>query len=307
MVTMSLAEAYNRHLISAIMKHKVGNPELKRQLRANGHSAIDADSPAYLEHAASTLDESALDALLRDDWPAMREGASAFEPLPGIPIAAFAPAEPDATPPRCLFALAALAATSVRERPEGALARAVIAALSGQRARADAILDDDIAGLLRRADIEAEGGADAQKRGYAAVGAGADEGGATSVDALMEGLRGSKLGALAAEISNEVGGPRDFAEAGDMDGLLGNIVSKVGSKIQNKIASGEVSHEELLKEAFGFLSTFQACGGVGGNSPDSFNPADLMQTMMRSMVQSSALSKSKAFPSAKRSQNNSML
>jgi hypothetical protein len=58
---------------------------------------------------------------------------------------------------------------------------------------------------------------------------------------------------------------------------LTNIIQKVGSTIQDKIQTGELKHEDLLKEAFSLMGRMQTGGGKGGSLPGM--PAGFMDMM----------------------------
>ncbi len=91
------------------------------------------------------------------------------------------------------------------------------------------------------------------------------------VDDTMNMFENSKIGSLAKEISEEIdmtslniNGPEDLLNFENLTGsnnVLGNIVSKVGSKIQNKIASGEINQGELVSEALGLIGMLNGAGG----------------------------------------------
>jgi hypothetical protein len=101
---------------------------------------------------------------------------------------------------------------------------------------------------------------------------GADDEEPEGVNETLNMLENSKIGNLAKEISDEidlsnikVDKPEDLI--GSLlsgDGALNSIIGKVGSKIQSKIASGELKHEELLSDAFSMLSMLNKGGSGGG-------------------------------------------
>ena len=79
-------------------------------------------------------------------------------------------------------------------------------------------------------------------------------------------LQGTQIGSLAQEISKEINikdlninSPEDILKTTNSD-ALGNIISKVGSKMQEKIDKGEIKHDALLKEAFGMFNMFNGSG-----------------------------------------------
>jgi hypothetical protein len=108
----------------------------------------------------------------------------------------------------------------------------------------------------------------------------------------MEGdfLENSSIGRIAKEISEEldisgISKPEDVLNFTDpKNNMIGDIVSKVGTKIHNKLTSGELKQDELLSEAF------QLLGNFGGKMPGGGNLSDLMNNpMMKNMM--SAMSK----------------
>jgi len=109
-------------------------------------------------------------------------------------------------------------------------------------------------------------------------------------------LENSKIGNLAKEISEEidlsnikVDKPEDLI--GSLlsgDGALNNIIGKVGNKIQSKIQSGEIKHEELLSDAFSMLNMLNknGAGGAGGanlGGMGAFMNNPMFAQMMKSM------------------------
>jgi hypothetical protein len=86
-------------------------------------------------------------------------------------------------------------------------------------------------------------------------------------------LKNTKIGSLAEEISREIDisalnieKPEDLLNLGNTanGSIIGDIVSKVGSKIQNKLSSGEINQEELLGEAMSLIGKFGGAGAGGG-------------------------------------------
>lgn len=79
---------------------------------------------------------------------------------------------------------------------------------------------------------------------------------------LKDKLESSTIGSIAKEISNEIDlTSMDVKNPEDIMKLLsGNIIGKVGEKIQKKISSGEIKQQDLLSEAISML------GSMGNNS-----------------------------------------
>jgi hypothetical protein len=134
----------------------------------------------------------------------------------------------------------------------------------------DAIYDEDIRILLK--NIDATSPVSDGSSG------GPDE--ATGADDPMSDLEGTKIGAMAKEISQEldlnelkIEKPEDVMKL--MSGnALGNIIGKVGDKIQKKISTGEMKQEDLVNEALSMLGMLNKGGNGLFNNP-------MMQEMMK--------------------------
>lgn len=92
-------------------------------------------------------------------------------------------------------------------------------------------------------------------------------------------MHNSKIGSIAKEITDEldisslnIQKPEDLLDFKN-NNVIGDIVSKVGSKLQEKFDNKELSHEELLREAMGML------GNLGAGNSMLNNP--LMKEMMK--------------------------
>lgn len=123
------------------------------------------------------------------------------------------------------------------------------------------ILDDDIKMLLEK--LEAV---------YSAVEEPSESG--LKFDPKM--LENSTIGSLAKEIASEldlsnlkVERPEDLLNMGGDNNMIGSIVGKIGSKVNAKLESGELKHEDLLGEAMGLLKSLGGSGALGGflNNP----------------------------------------
>lgn len=91
---------------------------------------------------------------------------------------------------------------------------------------------------------------------------------------IPSSLENSTIGNLAKEISEEINLDDFSIEKPDdiMKLMSGNIIGKVGEKIQKKMATGEIKHEQLLSEAMSMLGNM----GKGG---DIFNNPMIKQMM----------------------------
>lgn len=91
---------------------------------------------------------------------------------------------------------------------------------------------------------------------------------------FLESIENSQIANLAKEISKEIDisslnieKPEDIAKLMDFSGsnnFLGDIVSKVSTKLNEKIANGSMKQEDLMSEAMGMMSMLNGGGGAGG-------------------------------------------
>ena len=294
----TLVGVYNKYLIDALLHAKSDDADgsLRRALRDAGHKAIAPDSVAYIEHAAASLRRDGLRQALAEQVDTLTclsdARALAFEPLPGITVATLTGGHDadDGDIRTYVYILATLGATYdevVDDDGDSPLVKSVIEVLSraqqddetGSSLIVDGIMEDDIAMLLERVAASAAAASMAAKSAAAATTAAEDDDDAAGqpFEGLMKSLKNSKIADMASEISKEIDlsgteNPMDllnFEKLADSSSVLGNIVSKVGSKIQGKLASGELNHDELISEAVGFLKAFE--GGAGGGGADG-NP-----------------------------------
>lgn len=151
------------------------------------------------------------------------------------------------------------------------------------------ILDDDLRSVLSRVQSVAQSG-----DGASATGSG------TSGDDVMNmfaSFENSKICNLAKEISNEIDvsklkidSPQDVMKLLDFsnnNNVLGNIIGKVSSKMQEKISTGEIKHEDLLGEAMSMLNVINKSGAGSGMAANLFNNpmmADMMKHMKKGKV-----------------------
>ena len=285
----TVVRVYNKFLIDMVLNLKGANANLKKALKAAGHKAIDPMSDAYIEHALLSMPRETLvsvQAVL-----ALEDAAiAAFEPLKGVPFEVIgdgASEDGKLTVLGYLFIFATLCATyaECKDGGEGndALVANVLDVLSKVQATdadlndaLDGIMDDDIVGLLERfAEVSV---AAAASRTTAPGGVGGEGGLGGGLDEVMKSLESSKIADLAKEISSEIDvsklasagseNPMDmlnFSNLADSNSVLGSIVSKVGTKIQNKLANGELKHEELLSEAMSLLKAFDTNSALADN------------------------------------------
>jgi hypothetical protein len=112
----------------------------------------------------------------------------------------------------------------------------------------------------------------------------------TSFDG-MEDLKDTTIGKIAKEIIEDVNIDKfkqTISEEGDIlkalanpENGLGELFSKVGNKVTDKISSGELNQDAIMKDAMKFASMLPSMFGTnsgGGNNGD-FNMADMMRMM----------------------------
>ena len=95
---------------------------------------------------------------------------------------------------------------------------------------------------------------------------------------FLESIENSQIANLAKEISKEIDlsslnieKPEDIVKLMDFSGsnnFLGDIVSKVSTKLNEKIANGSMKQEDLMSEAMGMMSMLNSGGGAGGGIAD---------------------------------------
>lgn len=161
------------------------------------------------------------------------------------------------------------------------------------------IIDDDVTKLLSKVTsvsqtVETENFASSADNGFA------------SFD-ILQSLENSKIANLAKEITSEIDlsklsidNPEDISKLMDMTGennFLGNIVSKVSSKLTEKLSNGELKQEELMNEAMsvmgalngndGIGSLLKNMGGLGGLGDIMSNPmmAEMLKMAKKGKVQ----------------------
>lgn len=164
------------------------------------------------------------------------------------------------------------------------------AAMRGEDTTGDLaeILDDDLRGVLSKlskVDKPIEGMASQN----------ADAGLGNMGDDIMNmfgSIENSKICNLAKEISQDIDisnmkidSPEDVMKLMDFsnNNVLGNIIGKVSTKIQEKMSNGELKHEDLLSEAMGMIGMMQKSGAASSlfNNPMM---AEMMKNMKKGKV-----------------------
>ena len=151
------------------------------------------------------------------------------------------------------------------------------------------VLDDSLAAILNA--IKKYGGntrvdaCKASEDAAASEEAGGDDTTPFDPSGIFEKLNNSKIADLAKEISKDIDvsnlktdDPNEviknlFNGTGD-NNVLGNIISKVSSTLNDKINKGELKHEDLLSEAMSMMSMFGGKNNASGGGMGS--PADIL-------------------------------
>jgi len=109
----------------------------------------------------------------------------------------------------------------------------------------------------------------------------------------MDNLKDTTIGKIAKEIIEDVNIDKlkqsIYNNEGDIfkalanpENGLGELFSTVGTKVTNKISSGELNQDAIMKDAMKFASYLPSMFGKGGGSGDGdggFNMADMMKMM----------------------------
>ena len=129
------------------------------------------------------------------------------------------------------------------------------------------IIDDDVRGLLDR------------------IAANSTFAGSAAPPTIEDTISNSQIGSIAKEIAESLDlkglnleKPEDILSGGN-GALIGDLVSKVGSKLQQKFESGAIKQDDLIKEAVSMMGMFGSGGGAGGGGG-----MDLFANLMKSMA-----------------------
>lgn len=154
----------------------------------------------------------------------------------------------------------------------------------------ESIMDEDVTGLVERIAANSTFAGSAKAAAAAAANATNAANAANADPASIESkLSNTKIGSIAKEIAETIDlkglnldKPEDLLN-GSNGNLIGDLVSKVGSKLQQKFESGDVSQDDLIKEAVSMMGMFGGMGGSGGKGGgggmDMF--ANIMKTMAK--------------------------
>ena len=264
--------AFNKVLIDFIMSIKHENADLKAMLRKN-YKVIDNASEDDIARVASILADDALKSRIvgaTDPVSLLSQDLASVEILKDCRLSDIAdklkPDFPRSQLAYYVYFMFLLAMLYTDCADDSLLLEKVLNAVSKVQSGdssaeddLDAILDDDVRAMLKHMQVLTDA--------YASSGGGEDE------EQVFETIMESKIGKLAAEISSEIDPTQldmsnpmdmlDFKKLADGSSPLGGIITKVGSKIQDKIKTGELSQGELLTEAMSMLKMFDKQNMIG--------------------------------------------
>lgn len=107
------------------------------------------------------------------------------------------------------------------------------------------------------------------------------------MEGLANMLEGSKIADLAKEITADIDlskinveRPEDMLKVITDQNIMGDIIGKVGGKIQQKMQSGEIRQEDFVKEAMGMLGGMKN-NPMFANIMKQFNPGEMKKMSTR--------------------------
>lgn len=278
---------FNKFFSSFLKDLKEVNDDLRKNVKAN-YKVIDKTSPDYcvffkenmIEHVQSFIDDT-IDTDLKDKY--VCNGIVLGDVLAGI---ASKSVEEQNIIKNYLYVLVLFAYMSTLDGEEALFTQVVSVLSSIQEGNITAymegkesILEDDVKSLLEKI----------REFGIPPQAPKIDE--SPDPASLFSMLGNSKIADLAKEISQDIDvsslkteNPEDMIknmlDFNSGNNVLGNIIQKVSSSLNNKISSGELKQEDLLGEAMSMMNMFGGSGGGGGN-PFASNPffAQMMKGM----------------------------
>lgn len=278
---------FNKFFSSFLKDLKEVNDDLRKNVKAN-YKVIDKTSPDYcvffkenmIEHVQSFIDDT-IDTDLKDKY--VCNGIVLGDVLAGI---ASKSVEEQNIIKNYLYVLLLFAYMSTLDGEEALFTQVVSVLSSIQEGNITAymegkesILEDDVKSLLEKI----------REFGIPPQAPKIDE--SPDPASLFSMLGNSKIADLAKEISQDIDvsslkteNPEDMIknmlDFNSGNNVLGNIIQKVSSSLNNKISSGELKQEDLLGEAMSMMNMFGGSGGGGGN-PFASNPffAQMMKGM----------------------------
>ena len=320
-LSSELTFTFNKFVIDLVLQLKTSNRDVRNLLKSNFKS-ISTKASEYLDHACNAVPVeavvNAVEAVLSRDFDAIMQDDAMMRVclLKDIPFGLVAKnmAPEDAMyylavlTTLVVFAKSSLPADKVSDKTGDFLQlikRCGDVGLSGESdAVADAIADGfepceqaQLRVLLRCVvdNVRSNFAAGNTTGNTSGNNNNTDATAEDSFDKIQHVLENSKIGSLAKEISQEIDPAQlgvtdpskllNFADLTNGNSALGSIVGKVGSKIQNKIQSGELRHEDLLQEAVSLLSIMdKGFGGASGSSGQSGNPLQGLAPMMQQFM-----------------------
>jgi hypothetical protein len=279
---------FNKFFSSFLKDLKEVNDDLRKNVKAN-YKVIDKTSPDYcvffkenmIEHVQSFIDDT-IDTDLKDKY--VCNGIVLGDVLAGI---ASKSVEEQNIIKNYLYVLVLFAYMSTLDGEEALFTQVVSVLSSIQEGNITAymegkesILEDDVKSLLEKI----------REFGIPPQAPKIDE--SPDPASLFSMLGNSKIADLAKEISQDIDvsslkteNPEDMIknmlDFNSGNNVLGNIIQKVSSSLNNKISSGELKQEDLLGEAMSMMNMFGGSGGSSGGNPFASNPffAQMMKGM----------------------------
>jgi hypothetical protein len=263
-----VAYAFNKFYLNFLNDIKSYNDEFKKCVKSN-FKVFDKTTVAHIETFRSNVDAA--------------ESADAVELLPGLTygdIMLGSDSEKTANVLQSYFYIFKALAHIYDDSDDSSLETilGIIQKIkSGEDVGSDieVVMDDDLRGFLIDLERVLSNTADEAQ---------------PSVEDTMKMFENSMIGNLAKEISEEINvkdlnveNPAELLNFESLvsgsNNVLGNIVSKVSTKIQSKIASGELNQTDLIGEAMNLITMLNT--SAGGANAGMFN--DLMSNIGKTM------------------------
>ncbi len=263
-----VAYAFNKFYLNFLNDIKSYNDEFKKSVKSN-FKVFDKTAVAHIESFRSNADAAETD--------------DAVELLPGLTygeIMLGADSEKTANVLQSYFYIFKALAHIYDDSADSSL-ETILGIIQKIKAGEDVgsdievVMDDDLRGFL--IDLER-------------VLANTSDESQPSVEDTMKMFENSMIGNLAKEISEEINvkdlnveNPAELLNFESLvsgsNNVLGNIVSKVSTKIQSKIANGELNQTDLIGEAMNLITILNT--SAGGANAGMFN--DLMSNIGKTM------------------------
>jgi len=187
-----------------------------------------------------------------------------------------------------LYIFSILVEVSKLECPDDSLFMAVMHAINAIQKHEDYaslvedIIDDDVSNMLNKLALVS-----AFSKPTTGSRSGAD---------VPSSIENTQIGSIAREIAESIDldslnikKPEDLLNA-ENGSMIGDLVSKVSSKLQQKFENGSVNQEDLIKEAMSMMSMFGGAGAGGGGSGGMGGMGDMFTNLMKAATASSASS-----------------